>query len=216
MNLNQRIEALIPTMGGWCTVQRAQDLALAVLKLKAKTVVEIGTFEGRGFLSMAMALKEQGFGIAWAVDPWTNAAAVEGYDKVNADWWGSIDLEAVYQRFLGHVEKQGVKDYVKVVRQKSDDVTPPEVIDVLVVDGQHTEQAVRDVEKFASRVRPMGLVYVDDIEWSSLGPKHAVEKLLTMGFVKLFDRDTGAMFERVPAKTTPKRGWPKGKKRTKK
>jgi len=205
-NLNSRIAALIPTMGGWCTVQKAQELALAVLKSKAQVVVELGVFEGRSCLPVAMALKEQGSGVVWAVDPWSNDAAKEGYDGENEKWWGSIDLEAVHQKFLGHVEKAGVQDQVRVLRRKSDDVIPPHEIDLVHLDGQHTDQTIKDVERYASKVRVGGFVFVDDIQWHGGGVGRAVEKLLTMGFVKLFDRDTGAMFERVPMrKPVPKK-----------
>jgi len=197
-NLNQRIEALIPTVGGWCSVQKAQELALAVLKIKAQVVIELGVFEGRSLLGMAMAMKEQGSGIVWAVDPWAKEPATEGYDKVNADWWGSVDFEGVHQRFLGHLEKAGVKDFVRVIRRKSDDVIPPHEICMVHLDGQHTDQAIKDVERFAPNIRQGGYIWVDDINWSGGGVARAVEKLKTMGFVHRFDRDTGAMFERVP------------------
>jgi len=196
--LNQRIAELIPTMGGWCSVQKAQELALAVLKSKAQVVVELGVFEGRSCLPVAMALKEQGSGVIWAIDPWSNESAKEGYDGENEKWWGSVDLESVHQKFLSHIEKTGVHDYVRVLRRKSDDVIPPHEIDLLHLDGQHTDQTIKDVERYASKVKCGGFVFVDDLQWVGGGVGRAVEKLLTMGFVKLFDRDTGAMFERVP------------------
>jgi hypothetical protein len=214
-NLSSRINTLLTTTmrgQGWCTPEKGNDLALAVLKTRAQVVVEIGVFYGSSLLPMAMACDAQQQGVVWAIDPWEKAAASEGYDKVNADWWSSVDHESVYQTFLAHLKAQGVEKYVKVVRAKSNDVEPPENISVLHIDGLHTDQAVLDAERFATNVALNGFCFCDDITWSSGGPARAVEKLLAMGFTKLFERGTGAMFQRT-SMGARKAGWPKGKKR---
>lgn len=217
--LNQRIAELLngPMKGqGWCTPAKANDLSLAILKTNAKVVVEVGVFFGSSLLPMAMACAEQKQGICWAIDPWDREAAIEGYDGENAEWWGNkVDFEHVHRTFLNYIDSLGVRDYVRVIRRKSDDVIPPHEIDLLHLDGQHTDQTIKDVERFASKVKCGGFVFVDDLKWQGGGVGRAVEKLLTMGFVKLFDRDTGAMFERVPmkkVKAAKKKVKKKGKK----
>ena len=213
--LNERIAALVPRMDGWCTVEKGCDLALAVIKLRAAVSVEIGVFGGRSLLPIALAHQGQDFGVVWAIDPWNPAASVIGQNEVNANWWGHCDHETIYQRFLAHVKTQGVDRYVKIIRQESDSVEPPPVIDLLHIDGNHSDQTIRDVSRFASKVRPGGFCFVDDLHWAK-GVETAVDNLLAMGFVKLFVRDTGAMFQReAPRTDAPKKkgGWPKGKKR---
>lgn len=214
-NLQAKIAAIVPTITGWCSVEKGQDLALAVIKTKSAVTVEIGCWGGRSLIPMAMAHAEQQAGIVWAIDPWSPQASTEGYDTVNANWWGSQNHEAVYQGFLLSLKTTGVEQYVKVVRQKSDDVEPPPAIDVLHLDGQHTDQAVKDIARFAPAVVPKGFVFIDDIGWSGGGVGRAVEKLLTMGFVKVFDRDTGAMFQRQekPAAPAKRRGRGPAKKK---
>jgi predicted O-methyltransferase YrrM len=218
-----RVTQKVLEITGWCSPEKANDLALAVLKTRASFVVEIGVWGGRSCIPMAMACAEQQHGVVWAIDPWSPAASVDGYDGVNANWWGIQDHEAVYRSFLGIVKSNGLDQYVKVIRSKSDLVKPPEVIDVLHLDGNHSEQTVRDVMHFAIKVRPGGFCYIDDIEWSGGFVKLGVEKLLTMGFTRLFDRDTGAMFQRDEKKTVVaveepvkrKPGRPKGSKNKK-
>lgn len=215
--LNSRIAAIVPTITGWCSVEKAQDLALAVIKSRSSISIEVGVWAGRSVAPMAMAHQEQNHGVVWAIDPWSPAVAAEGYDKVNADWWGSQNHELVYQNFLAMLKASGIEQFVKVIRKKSDDVDPPDGVGCLHLDGKHTDQTVRDVERYATKVIPGGFCYVDDIHWSGGGVERGVEKLLSLGFVKLFDRDTGAMFQRVDQKTVAKKkGWPKGKKRGKK
>lgn len=192
---------------GWCTPEKGYDLALAIIKARASTICSIGVFYGSSLLPQALACKEQDHGTVYAIDPWSREAGTEGYDGKNAEWWGSLDYENIYRTFLGHLKAQGVEQYVKVLRQKSDDVDVPDVIDFLEIDGQHTDQASRDVERFASRVRLHGFCFVDDISGWGGGPARAVQKLLTYGFVELFKRDTGAMYERIamPDKAEPKK-----------
>lgn len=212
-NLTHKIATVVPTITGWCSVEKAQDLALAVLKTKSSISVEIGVWGGRSLVPIALAHKEQKHGVVWAIDPWSPTASTEGYDKVNADWWGAQNHELVYQNFIATLAQHGVADFVRVIRRKSDDVIPPDKICLLHVDGQHTDQAVKDIERFAVKVVIGGYVFVDDIQWSGGGVGRAVEKLLSMGFVKVFDRDTGAMFQRVPK--TKKRGPDKAKRKRK-
>ena len=217
-----RVTQKVLEITGWCSPEKANDLALAVLKTRASFVVEIGVWGGRSCIPMAMACAEQQHGVVWAIDPWSPAASVEGYDEVNAQWWGSQDHEAVYRGFLGIVKSNGLDQYIKVIRAKSDLVKPPEVVDLLHLDGQHSDQTTRDVMRYATKVRPGGYVFCDDIKWTGGGVERGVEKLLSLGFVKLFDRDTGAMFQRPELKATvevksqadgtKKRGRPKGSK----
>lgn len=217
--LHSRISALVPKMPGWCSPEKANDLALAVIKMRGLPSAEVGVFAGRSCIPMAMAHQDMNAGMVLAIDPWDKFAATEGYDDVNAKWWGGLDHEAIYQQFLAYIKAEGLTNYVSVHRKKSDDVQLPDELGVAHLDGQHTDQTIKDVEKYASRVVVGGFVFVDDINWSGGGVGRAVEKLLTMGFVRLFDRDTGAMFQRVPkkisagpAKVSKKRGRKKGSK----
>jgi predicted O-methyltransferase YrrM len=217
MNLQQRITALVPKMPGWCTPEKANDLALAVLKMRGLPSVEVGVFAGRSCIGMAMAHQQLGAGKIYAIDPWDKFASTEGYDDVNAAWWGALDHEAIYQQFLAYIKTENVGEFVDVQRKRSDDAQAPEQLGLAHLDGQHTDQTIKDVEKYASRVVKGGFVFLDDINWSGGGVARAMDVLLTMGFVKLFDRDTGAMFQRteIPG-VAKKKGWPKGKPRRKK
>lgn len=190
---------------GWCTPEKGIDLAMAILKMRASVVFEVGTFLGSSLIPQAMACAEQDHGLVYAVDPWSREAGIEGYDGENLKWWGNLNYEEIYEKFLANVKAAGVEKYVRVLRQKSDDVEVPDALDVLSIDGQHTDQASRDVERFASKVVPSGYVFMDDIVGWNGAPARAAEKLVAMGFTKLFNRDTGAMYQRDEAKRLPTR-----------
>jgi hypothetical protein len=54
------------------------------------------------------------------------------------------------------------------------------------VDGNHTEQAIRDVRRFSQNVMLGGIVCLDDILWESGAVSQAGEILKTMGFEELY------------------------------
>lgn len=198
--LFQQITQVLPTIPGWCELEKAHALAAAVVGLRPDVVVEVGVFGGKSLLPMALACQAVGRGVVWAVDPWSAAAAVEGYEGANKQWWGSLNHEEIHQGFLRRVRELGVGEQVVVHRAKSDDVTPPEVIDILHIDGQHTDQAVRDANRFGRRVRVGGLCFVDDVEWvnetTGYGVKRGVAALRALGFAELYPVGTGACFQR--------------------
>lgn len=216
-NLQGKINALLAGSmkgQGWCTPEKGWDLAMAVIKTKAEVSVEIGVLYGSSLLPLALAHAEQDHGVVYAIDPWTREAGTDGYDGKNLEWWGSLDYENIYRTFLYNLKANGVEKYVKVLRQKSDDVEVPDKIDCLHIDGQHTDQASRDVERFAPRVGSGKFCFVDDISGWNGAPARAVERLMTFGYTKLFERGTGAMFQRTPPPVVrqKKRGRPPGKK----
>jgi len=199
-SLFQQIETLIPALPGWCTIEKSQRMAAMVLALRPTVSCEIGVFGGRSFFGLALAHKFLGHGTAIGVDPWSNHAAVEGYEGENAKWWSEQPLEQIYERFMQDVHLLGLQNVTTILRQKSDDVTPPENISVLSLDGQHSEQAVRDVKRYAVNVRVGGIVIMDDLNWENDGDKpvqRAVVALKEMGFISLYHVDSSEVFQRV-------------------
>lgn len=192
-----QIERVLPTLAGWCAIPKATDLAATVMALRPNTVVEIGVFGGRSLIPMALACQAIGCGKVVAIDPWSQQASAEGYEGPNKEWWGGLDHESVYQHFVSSVAALELTGRVEILRAKSDDVEPPTVIDLLHVDGQHTDQALRDVERFSPKVRMGGFVFTDDDDWDGGGPAAACKRLLELGFVPLYKCGTGTAFQRA-------------------
>lgn len=200
--LYNRIAEILPTIHlGWCSLQKACDLAATVVTLRPAVTVEIGVFGGRSLIPMALACKLTGVGRIIAIDPWSAEASQEGYDATNAEWWGKLDHESVYQDFLARLQQYELRGIVEIQRMKSADAPVPTCIDLLHVDGQHTDQAVRDVHKFAPAVRVGGMCYLDDIDWAGGGVLRAVDTIKSLGFTELYrhsgEAGTGGMFQRL-------------------
>lgn len=195
--LMDRIACVTPEGGEWCSVEKAQVLGAIVVALRPSITVEIGVWMGGSLIPIALAMKHINFGVALAIDPWSRQASVAGESSENAKWWGSIDHEYAYQKFLQRVKGHELNKYVEVMRARSDDVNPPSCIDLLHVDGNHTDQAIRDVERYCPRVRTGGIAVIDDIGWGGGNVQQAVGKLVDMGYRELYRLGTGAVFQRI-------------------
>lgn len=182
---------------GWCTYEKARVLASAIVATRPNVVVEIGVWAGRSLIPMAMALRYNTTGRALAIDPWNAQISSEGMTGENLKWWSSVDHEDIYNHFTFFVNHYGLSNIVEIKRCKSNDVEPPESIGLFHCDGNHSEQAVTDVNRFASKVVIGGFCFCDDIHWTGGGVSMAVEALTNLGFKELFKLDTGAMFQRV-------------------
>lgn len=193
----QRISEWIPKPPDWCSEVKAHAFAAAVLALRPDTIVEIGVWKGTSLIPFALACREVGKGTVHAIDPWSARASVEGMTGENLTWWSKVDHDAIYKEFMGHVTRFGLHDIIKIHRKKSDDVTPPEKIDLLHLDGNHSAQAIRDVDRYARNVRPGGLCYVDDLDWANGTVLTAAKNLENMGFTKLYDLEAGGMFQKL-------------------
>jgi len=199
-NIFQKLDQIVPELPGWGGAEKSKTLAAMVIALRPQISVEIGIYGGRTFFGLALAHAHIGVGSAWAIDPWSNQAASEGYEGGNLEFWQRVPLQKLFTDFEHKVFELSVKNVTVIHRKKSDDVEPPDNIGILHVDGQHTEQAVRDVNRFASKVHVGGIVVMDDTTWqngSDAPVARAVLALQGMGFLELYKLGTGAVFQRM-------------------
>lgn len=199
-SLFKQLEAIIPPLPGWATVEKAQTLAMLVVALRPEISCEVGLFGGRSFFGLALAHKTIGHGMAYGIDPWDIRAATEGYTGGNKEYWSDMKMDAIQSDFMATLKRLELESVTKILKQKSDDVTPPKNLGLVHLDGQHTEQAIRDVNRFAPNVKRGGLVVMDDLSWANDGDKpvlRAVDELKKLGFVDLYAVDDWAVFKRL-------------------
>lgn len=193
-----KIEQLIPTLDGWCTPQRACELAAIVVGLKPQLTVCVGVWGGRDTFAMALAHKFNCRGKVMAIDPWSASASVQGQSGPDAQWWSSQERhDYVYGQFFANVQRLELSEQIDIRKSKASLVEPPSDIGLLIVDGNHGPESISDVERFAPNVSRGGIVYCDDIGWSGGSVQEAVALLQRMGFRDLYARDTGAFFQRT-------------------
>lgn len=153
---------------GWCTKFKAFKLIDLVIEKKAEIVVEVGVWGGRSLVPMAYALKQLGHGKVYGIDPWSSTASTEGMDKINKDWWGAIDHEIIYQGLAQKIELFELSNYVELIKSTSVDAEPIADIDLLHIDGNHSEEtSLYDAMKWAPLVKTGGYIVFDDTTWGT-------------------------------------------------
>ncbi len=197
-NLFKQIEELIPKLDGWCVPEKAAEFAAIIIALRIELSVEIGVWGGRGTFAMALAHRFTGRGKVIAIDPWSAPASVAGQEGENAEWWkDQTRHDLVYNRFLANIESLGLQAWIDVKKARSDQVVEPRGVGLLVIDGNHGEQAMADVKRFTPFVNLGGIVYLDDLNWQGGAVTRAAEWMTKHGYCTLFARDQGAFFQRV-------------------
>ncbi len=187
-----------PALQGWCSEEKAATLASIIVSMRPSVSLEIGVFGGSSLLPIALAHKQVGKGLVVGVDPWDRATAVAAQvDQESREWWDKLDYEGLFNGVREMVERHGLKDYCRLVRKKSSLIDVPPGIGLLHIDGAHNDEAVRDVVRFCQHVEVGGYTVMDDLNWQGGGPARAALRLTQMGYRKLYDLGTGAVFQRI-------------------
>ena len=141
-----------------------------VRSMKPQVCVEIGSARGNSSCAIGAALKENGCGKLYAIDPhsatqWNDSHSVETFD--------------ILRRNIAAV---GLTEQVEIVRSLSGeaarDWTRP--IDLIFIDGDHSYEGVKqDWDMFVKHITPFGLVVFHDTIWEILPA--ANERNSTMG-----------------------------------
>ena len=75
--LVEEAKGILPTIQGWCTIEKAAKLIELIVSNKLETCVEIGVFGGSSLVPQAMAIRYNGGGLVYGIDPWENNSALE-------------------------------------------------------------------------------------------------------------------------------------------
>jgi hypothetical protein len=196
MNAYTELTQLMPTLHGWCSLEKAITLYNIVRAVRPNIVVEIGVWGGRSFFPMAMALKENHQGTIIGIDPWSTEASAEG-QTTNSDhqWWQEVaNHELVYQHFMHQLDKLGLNGVSEIHRAKSEKIDLPMGIGLLHLDGNHGPQAYDETVRLAPRVIQHGFVVLDDLTWSGGHVQRAADWMKENGFLELHHLGTGAVY----------------------
>ncbi|HEV8051121.1 MAG TPA: class I SAM-dependent methyltransferase, partial [Parachlamydiaceae bacterium] len=151
---------------GWCTRNKAAILIDMVFMLRPKTIVEIGVWGGKSLIPMAQALNTTKSGIIFGIDPWDSLASIQGMEGANYDWWGTVDHTMILQGLLEKISKFQLSGHIQLIKDTSENASPIPNIDILHIDGNHSENAsMHDVNKWVPLVRNGGIIIFDDVDW---------------------------------------------------
>ena len=205
MNIFFDIQQAHAGITGWCSWQKAETLASIVIASRPAISVEIGVWYGKSIIPIAMAHRHIGTGKVIAIDPWVAGCSADGQlNEVDRKWWNHQDIhDAALNSFLTTVKELGLRDVVEVQHMHSDEFDVPDGIGLLSVDGNHGEQAIKDIQRYAPKIKVGGFLVADDIGWTGGAVEKAVGLLPEMGFVELYrvadkvSENTWAVFQRI-------------------
>jgi predicted O-methyltransferase YrrM len=140
-----------------------------------------------------MALKENGIGRLYAVDPHTSTN------------WNDSDSVDTYDILRRHLGELNLTEVVSIVRQSSVEALSgvPKPIDFLFIDGDHSYEGVKsDWQLFTPHMTAFGVVVFHDTTWdlrpeskwfrADMGVPRFIDELRRQGYpVLTIDRDYG-------------------------
>lgn len=170
-HIREAIFKYVPVLDGgdWSSLDRRCEVAAMVYDSNPHVVVEIGTFGGASALPIAFVLRElNNGGKIYCVDPYRVEYATEGEWSANADWYkNSIDIHDIHKKAMVAFWQHNIDDWLVVIRAASQhcaELFPR--IDVLLIDGNHSEEAsLRDARLYVPSVASGGIVMADDCDW---------------------------------------------------
>lgn len=183
---------------GWTSVSKAHMLASGIVALRPEVSVEIGVYAGKGLVALGLAHREIGKGMAYGIDPYSNQASADGQvNEADQKFWGTLDHSMIYNMAMDNINRFGIQNSVRLVRKTSDDFTPPPNIGILRIDGNHGEQVLKDIARYAPNVIVGGLLFLDDLQWTGGSVLRAAAKLRENGWREVCRIDDGLVFQRV-------------------
>jgi len=169
--IKQTAFALMDQLEGWCSHEKATTLMRLVLQKRAEVIVEIGVFGGKSLIPMAYAQKIMGIGKTYGIDPWDANASLQGLqDPANRQWWGSVNHGKILENLQAKIRIFGLDAQIELIKATSSDAQPIDKIDLLHIDGNHSESAsFFDVLKWVPLVKQGGVIVFDDLHWYENG-----------------------------------------------
>lgn len=144
--------------------------------IKPNVAVEIGSARGRSACFVGLALKENGTGRLYAIDPHVRTA------------WNDLDSVDTFSVMQQNVTELDLDSVVKIVRSTSAEAaaTWSEPIDLLFIDGDHSYDGVKaDWERFSPFVSEFGVVVFHDTIWDRRpDPRYARQGMGVPAFVE--------------------------------
>jgi predicted O-methyltransferase YrrM len=156
---------------GWCSDLKATTLVDLVLKVKPNIIVEIGVWGGKSLVPMACALQANGKGTIFGIDPWdSNASIEETLEEANKTFWSYANHDTIFRGLVHKIDQFALHDHVILIKNTSEDAALIPGIDILHIDGNHSEKtSYGDVCKWVPLMNSGGWIIFDDMTWTEKG-----------------------------------------------
>ncbi len=91
-------------------------------------------------------------------------------NDVNRNWWSLLDHDNILRGLVQKIRQFDLSNYIELIRTTSEDAPLINGIDILHIDGNHSEEtSYFDVTKWVPLVKSGGLIIFDDMNWYENG-----------------------------------------------
>jgi hypothetical protein len=171
LSVIQKASEILPTLHGWCSIDKAKKLIEVIIDSQPEICVEIGVFGGSSLVPQILAIQHNKHGKVFGIDPWANDAALE--EMIHEDhkkWWEELNLEDIYFGCKKNIATLGLEKFCILIRDKAENVASrftDESIGLLHIDGNHSEAlSYKDATLYLPKVKSGGFIFFDDIWWT--------------------------------------------------
>lgn len=151
----------------WCSAKKAELLMDLIFAIHPEVCVEVGVFSGSSVLPVAATLNYLKTGCIYAIDAWSNLAAVQhmSINDPNYSWWAQVNMNDAKNKFTTLIDQWKLNSCCSVIHAASEiAISQIPEIDFLHLDGNFCEEgALMDVELFLPRVKPGGYVLLSNL-----------------------------------------------------
>lgn len=186
---------------GWCSEEKALAMFDLIVKEDPKVCVEIGVWGGSSIFPTALALKLlKNRGIVFAIDPWKTEECIKNYIEgdPNYEWWSKVNIYKVYKSYVKMLQKFDIVSQCITYKETSANAFEkiPYEIDVLHIDGNHSEEAsFFDIITYYPKVKSGGYIWFDDKNWATT--KKAIDYLYeNCIYIKTVDNGNCVLFQK--------------------
>jgi predicted O-methyltransferase YrrM len=178
-DIEQALSRIPIDFGGGCSVGKAGVMAELITTHGLDTAVEIGVYRGRSFIPLALAMRAQGRGRAFGVDPYAVEPAMQHDDhgfpsEALHAFARDSDWDGIWQSVEEAIDREHVRDFAELLRTTSLDAASrfaPGTVGLVHIDGNHDRASVeRDISMWLPRIKPDGFLVLDDASWDSISP----------------------------------------------
>ncbi len=159
------VSTKLPSISGWCSMNKASAMIDLIVEVKPAVCVEIGVYSGASLFPTALTLAFLRHGMVYAIDPWSNAECTKNMQDNTAhkDFWARLDLNSSYESCLRMIQENRLGKFCTVLRQTAEQAVDsiPD-IDILHIDANHCDQEdLANILLYFPKIKLGGYIWFD-------------------------------------------------------
>jgi hypothetical protein len=168
--------------GGGCSYDKALILGFLIKEYNIKCTADVGVYRGRSLFPQSLSHKLFTSGVAYAIDPYDNTAAIQ-VDRLDIieelkDFAKNTNFDNIYNDTKNIINNFKLHKNTIFYRCTSQDACnilkcDKTKLGLIHIDGNHdTKYVKQDVLCYSSILEDDGFIILDDISWESVKPAY--------------------------------------------